>query len=160
MDTATLREDFLRAFDHCIAKAKYGLVDEEPYQPHSLSDLFQKKVRSERRVEVTAEIRELNFMSVGENGRPSYEGVLFQGQSSIPFRRSDETILNEVYRDPPQPGDRIPFTADQHYLELRCLRDWKGTVTVRGQLHQRGAERYLSVERLVGFGEEYLRNVA
>jgi len=160
MDTATVREDFLRAFDHCIAKAKYGLVDEEPYQIRSLPYLFHRNFIDGRRVEVTAEIRELNFMSVGEKGRPSYEGVLFQGQSSIPFRRSDETILSEIYRDPLQPGDRIPFTGDQYYLELRCLRGWEGTVTVRGQLQQKGAERYLSVERLVGFGEEYLRDVA
>ena len=116
MDTATVREDFLRAFDHCIAKAKYGLVDEEPYQIRSLPYLFHRNFIDGRRVEVTAEIRELNFMSVGEKGRPSYEGVLFQGQSSIPFRRSDETILSEIYRDPLQPGDRIPFTGDQYYL--------------------------------------------
>ncbi len=154
--TNSVREEFLRRFYHHL----YGGVDEQPYEACSLSDLALKDFPAGRRVEITAQVSELDVLAIGSEGRPSYGGILIQEQSSIPFQRSRETVFSNIYRDPPRPWERMPFTKDQRYLELRALREGPGVVTVRGQLQQKEGRPLLLVERIVGFGEGYQRDAA
>lgn len=140
-----LQEQFLRLFAQNLAKVKYGLITEEPYQRVNLTNLRRELYGS--RVEVAGQIRDLSLLFNKDAPSLLYQGVISLGASSLAFERAGYTVLGDAYKSLATSFEQQPFTADQYRLELKALRRYEGLVSMRGVLQGKG----LLVERISGF---------